>query len=97
MLSYVCPVKAHPGNPVYPSAYGPQDKLVIKSSPSYCPLILAPAPNENYSVESAWLQIKLNNTAPLLVAFIYRNPNIRAERTDHFSSMLDDLLLESKE
>lgn len=52
---------------------------------------------EQYNVESIWLEIKFKKTAPLLVGFIYRNPDERIDWDDRFTSMIDAVHLESTE
>lgn len=52
---------------------------------------------ETHSVESLWIEIKLKKSSPLLIGFCYRNPAERASWSDNFISMMDAVLLESKE
>jgi endonuclease/exonuclease/phosphatase family metal-dependent hydrolase len=52
---------------------------------------------ENHNVESIWLEISLKKTAPILVGFIYRNPEERVDWMDKFTTMMDSVILESKE
>lgn len=52
---------------------------------------------EQYSVESIWLEISIKKSAPIIVGFIYRNPDVRVSWADNFSSMIDAVVLESKE
>lgn len=47
-------------------------------------------------IESIWLEIKLNNSAPIIIGFIYKNPNEKTEWIDIFSSMLDAILLDQE-
>ena len=44
---------------------------------------------ESKSVESVWVEVKANHSAPLLVAFIYRNPSSSFQWFDDFTAMLD--------
>ena len=44
-----------------------------------------------------WLEVKLQNSSPFLVGFLYRNPSEPANWTDKFVSMMDVVWLESKE
>ena len=52
---------------------------------------------EKYGVECIWLEVKLKHSAPLLIGFIYRNPDERVDWIDNFSSMIDAVTLQSKE
>ena len=52
---------------------------------------------EKYGVECIWLEVKLQNSSPFLVGFLYRNPSEPANWTDKFVSMMDVVWLEPKE
>jgi hypothetical protein len=52
---------------------------------------------ENLDIESIWLEISIKKTAPILVGFIYRNPEERVDWIDKFTTMMDSVILESKE
>lgn len=47
---------------------------------------------DKYGIECIWLQIHLKGTKPMLIGFLYRNPDERIEWFDRFELMMDDVL-----
>ena len=52
---------------------------------------------ESHEVESLWIEITLKKSTPILVGFCYRNPSERTNWMDRYDSMMEAVLLESKE
>ena len=52
---------------------------------------------EDYDIESVWIEVKIKYSKPILIGFVYRNPAEHADWYDRFSSLMDAVLLESKE
>ena len=46
---------------------------------------------ESETVESVWVEIKANKSAPLLVGYIYRNPSSNYQWYDDFTAMFDKI------
>ena len=52
--------------------------------------------SEQHAVESVWIELKLKRVSPLLLGFVYRNPEEHVDWTGNFISMTDTVCLESK-
>lgn len=52
---------------------------------------------EQDNVESVWLEIGIKKSSPIILGFIYRNPDERISWTENFTSMIDAVILESKD
>ena len=52
---------------------------------------------EIVSVESVWLEIKLERNNPIRASFLYRNPLEKVEWIDKFSPMMDAASLDASE
>ena len=46
---------------------------------------------DKYRIECIWLEVNLKGSKPILLGFIYRNPDERIEWFDRFDLMMDDI------
>ena len=52
---------------------------------------------EMIGIECVWLEIKLPKIAPILIGYLYRNPNEGSDWFDAFTCMIDNVFLDEKE
>lgn len=58
---------------------------------SILPHVKRRADLESKDIESFWLELKPDKSAPVYVGFVYRNPNSKASWVDHFENMMDNV------
>ena len=52
---------------------------------------------DKHDIECIWLEIKLKKTKPILIGFLYRNPDERANWFDRFELMMEEVTMYSNE
>lgn len=52
---------------------------------------------EQYQIESIWIEISIKHSSSIILGFIYRHPDENINWIDNFTSMIDAVLLESKD
>ena len=53
--------------------------------------------DNTWGIESVWVEISIKRSTPLILGFVYRNPAEKVEWYDRFNSLMDAVILESKE